>query len=131
MTQSTQRGRWQRVGTVCVVVLVLLWGGSMSLLRGQERPQPGEAHLAITARYRKEAAEAREAIKRHQIALEVYRQGTEKPYTAMNPQGREQMVQHCERVITSYTETAKELDAMAAEHEAVAKQLTGSGHAAE
>jgi hypothetical protein len=91
----------------------------------------GEDHLAITVRYRKEAAEAREAIKRHQIALEVYRQGTEKPCTTMNLQGREQMVRHCERVIAYYTETAKELDVMAAEHEAVAKQLTGSGHAAE
>ena len=121
MTQRMQRGRWQRVGTVGVLLLVLLGGGSLSLLRGQESPQPGEDHLAITARYRKEAAEAREAIKRHQIALEVYRQGTEKPYTAMNPRGREQMVRHCERVIASYTETAKELDAMAAEHEAVAK----------
>lgn len=119
MTQSTQRGRWQRVGTVGVLLLLFLGGGSMSLLRGQESPQPGEDHLAITARYRKEAAEAREAIKRHQIALEVYRQGTEKLYTAMNPRGREQMVR--QRVIASYTETAKELDAMAAEHEAVAK----------
>jgi len=129
VTQSPQRGRWQRVGTVGVVVLLLLWGASMSLLRGQESTQPGEDYLAIAARYRREAAEAQEAIKRHQIALEVYRQGTEKPYTAMNPQGREQMVRHCGRVIASYTETAKELEAMAAEHEAVAKQLTGSEHA--
>jgi hypothetical protein len=131
VTQSTQRGRWQRVGTVGVLLIVLLGGGSMSRLRGQESKQLGEDHLALTARYRKEAAEAREAIKRHQLALEVYRQGTEKSYTTMNPQGREQKVRHCERVIASYTETAKELDAMAAEHEVVAKQLTGSGHAAE
>ncbi len=115
----------------CVVALLVLWAGLAPTLRGQEEASPVEEHVAIAARYQQEAAETREAIKRHQIAIDVYQRGTEQPYTVMNPQGRKQMIQHCERVIASYTEAAKELDAMAAEHAAVAKQLTGSGRAEE
>ena len=85
-----------------------------------------ERHQAIAAEYRNEAVEMREAIKRHQIAADIYRKGSEQAYGAgWNPQGRKQMVQHCERLIAYYTEAAKELEAMAAEHEALAKQVQG------
>lgn len=104
--------------------LLLLWGGVVSILQGQESPSPQERHQAIAAGYQNEAAEMRAAIKRHQLSRDVYRQGTERPYTVMNPQGRKRMVQHCERLITYYADAAKELEAMAAEHEALAKQAT-------
>lgn len=132
MTKSKKRNGWQRIAgsAVCAMILLLVWSEFAPVLRGQESTRPTEDHLAIAARYRKEAEETREAIKRHQISIEVYRRGTEKPYTVMNPQGRKQMVQHCERVIAYYTEAAKELDAMAAEHEALAKQPQSPEHPA-
>ncbi len=127
MTNRKKGKGWQKLtgGVTCAVALLLVWGGFALVLYGQESPPPAEDHLAIAARYRQEAAAAREAVERHQLALAVYRQGTEKPYTVMNPQGRQQMVRHCERLIAHYTEAAKELDAMAAEHEALAEQLQG------
>lgn len=130
MTENKKFSGWPQLSS-CAVVLFLLWSGFAPILQGQESTLPAEDHLAIAARYRQEAAETREAIKRHQIALEVYRRGTEKPYTAMNPQGRKRMVEHCERLVAYYTDAAKELDAMAAEHEALAKQLRSPGHAEE
>lgn len=119
---------WLKVssGAVYAMIVFFVWGGFAPALRGQERTRPAEDHLAVAARYRQEAAELREAIKRHQIALDVYRKGSEEPHTAgFNPQGRKRMVQHCERVIAYYTETAKELEAMAEAHEAAAKQPQG------
>ena len=68
----------------------------------------------------------RETIKRHQLSREVYRQGTLPPYTVMNPQARERMVQHCERLIAYYMEAAKELESMAEVHEALAKEASVS-----
>lgn len=129
MTASNTRcGRQMLVsGTASLVALLLFWSGFAPVLHGQEPVPPAEDHLTIAARYRQEATETREAIKRHQLALEVYRRGTEKPYTAMNPQGRKRMVQHCERVIAYDTKTAKELEALAAEHEALAQQPTNPG----
>lgn len=134
MAKSKKHGGWQKIAgsAVCAAVLFLLWAGVASVLRGQESTLPAAGHMAIAARYRQEATETRESIKRHQIAADIYRKGSEEPNTAgFNPQGRKQMVQHCERVIAYYTEAAKELDAMAAEHEAVAKQLRSPGHSEE
>ncbi len=125
MAKSKKHGGWQKIAgsAVCAVVLFLLWAGVAPVLHGQESARPTEDHLAIAARYRQEATETREVLKRHQIAADIYRKGSEEPNTAgFNPQGRKRMVQHCERVIAYYTEAAKELDAMAAEHEALAKQ---------
>jgi hypothetical protein len=114
---------------VCIMILFFLWHGFVPVLQGRESTSPAEEHQAIAAQYRQEAAETRKSIKRHQIAADVYRKGSEQSYGAgFNPQGRKQMVQHCERVIRYYTEVAKELDAMTAEHEAVAKQLKSSEH---
>lgn len=110
---------------VCIVALLFLWNGFVPVLQGQESTLPAAGHMAIAARYRQEATETREAIKRHQIAADIYQKGSEQSYGAgFNPQGRKQMVQHCERVIAYYTKAAEELDAMAAEHEALAKQPT-------
>ena len=39
------------------------------------------------------------------------------------------MVKHCERLIEYYTKAAQDLEAMAAEHEALAKQLKSGGAA--
>lgn len=127
MTESKKRRSWQRrTGRAgCAVLLFLLVGGFAAVLQGQEGASPAAEHRAISTRYRKEAAETREAIKRHQIATDVYRRGTEPPYTVMNPQGRKRMVQHCERLIGYYAEAPKELDVMATEHEAIAKQDQG------
>jgi hypothetical protein len=122
MTENKKFSSWPQISS-SAVILFFLWSGFAPILQGQESTLPAEDHLAIAARYRNEATETREAIKRHQLAADVYRRGTEKPYTVMNPQGRKQMVQHCERVIAYYTKTAEELEAMAAEHEALAKQV--------
>ena len=130
MMENTKLSGWLQI-TSGAVVLVLLLGGFAAVLQGQEDASLAGEHLAITARYRKEAAETRDVIKRHQLAADVYRRGTEPPYTVMNPQGRKQMVQHCERVIAYYTKAAHELDAMAAEHEALATQLRSPGHVEE
>lgn len=131
MAKSKKHGGWQKIAgsAVCAVVLFLLWAGVAPVLHGQESTLPAEGHMAIAARYRQEATETREVIKRHQIAADIYRKGSEEPNTAgFNPQGRKQMVQHCERVVAYYTEAAKELDAMAAEHEALAKQPKSPEH---
>lgn len=126
MTENKKFSGWPQISS-SAVVLFLLWSGFAPILQGQESTLPAEDHLAVAARYRKEAAETREAIKRHQMATDVYRRGTESPYTVMNPQGRKRMVQHCERLIAYYTKAAEELDTMAAEHEALAKQLRSPG----
>ncbi len=130
MTKNKERSGWQRIAgsAVDAVALFLLWSGFAPALRGQESTLPAEGHMAIAARYRQEATETREAIKRHQIAADIYRKGSEEAAAGFNPQGRKQMVQHCERVIRYYTEAAKELDAMATEHEVVAKQLRSPEH---
>lgn len=129
MTKNKQRSsrRILASGTASLVAILLLWSGFAPVLRGQEHVPPTEDHLAIAARYRQEAVETQEAIKRHQLAADIYRKGSEEAAAGFNPQGRKQMVQHCERVITYYTKTAKELDAMAAEHEALARQSTNPG----
>ncbi|MBI3245483.1 MAG: hypothetical protein HYZ50_03115 [Deltaproteobacteria bacterium] len=129
MTKNKQRSsrRILASGTASLVAIFLLWSGFAPVLRGQEHVPPAEDHLTIAARYRQEAAETREALKRHQIAADIYRKGSEEAATGFNPQGRKQMVQHCERVIAHYTKTAKELDTMAAEHEALAQQPTNPG----
>ena len=133
MAESMNRSSWQRrrVKAGYAVLLFLLMVSFAAVLQGQEGASPAAEHLTIAARYRKEAAETWEVIKRHQIATDVYRRGTESPYTVMNPQGRKRMVQHCERLIGYYTDAAKELDAMAAEHEALAQQLRSPGHSEE
>jgi hypothetical protein len=100
------------------MILFLLWGSFAPALQGQEGARPTEDHLAIAARYRKEAEETREAIKRHQLMIDIYRKG---PMVA-NPQGRQRMVEHCERVVQYFTNAAKELEAMAEEHEAMARE---------
>ncbi len=131
MTENKKFSGWPQIAS-SAVVLFLLWSGFAPALRGQESTLPAAGHMAIAARYRQEATETRESIKRHQIAADIYRKGSEEPNTAgFNPQGRKQMVQHCERVIRYYTEAAKELDAMAAEHEALAKQPRNPGHSEE
>lgn len=127
MTENKKFSGRPQILSSSAVVLFLLWSGFASILQGQESTLPAENHLAIAARYRKEAAETREAIKRHQIAADIYRKGSEEAAAGFNPQGRKQMVQHCERVIAYYTKTAKELDAMAAEHEALARQPMNPG----
>lgn len=130
MLPRRENRRQQRIGSggaVCAVVLVLLWSGFAPTLRGQEIPSPGEQHRASAGQYRQEAAALREATTRHQISLDVYRKGSEEPNTAgFNPQGRKRMVEHCQRLIADYTEAAKELEAMAAEHEALAKEASVS-----
>ena len=134
MTKSKKRSDWRMMlsGAVCAVTAFLLWSGFAPVLQGQESTPPAKGHLATAARYHQEATETREAIKRHQIAADIYRKGSEEPNTAgFNPQGRKQMVQHCERAIAYYTKAAQELEAMAAEHEAVAKQLRSPGHSEE
>lgn len=98
MTENKKLRSWLQI-TSSAVALVLLLGGFAAVLQGQEDASLAEEHLAITVRYRKEAAETRDAIKRHQLTTDVYRRGTEPPYTVMNPQGRKRMVQHCERLI--------------------------------
>ena len=57
--------------------------------------------------------------------INIYRKGIGEPYMGFNSQGRERMVQHCERVIAYYTEAIKELEVMAEAHEAMAKQPQG------
>lgn len=134
MAKSKKHSEWGMMlsGAVCAVTVVLVWGGFAPVLHGQESPSPAERHLASASQYRNEAAETRGAIKRHQMAAAIYRKGSEQSYGAgWNPQGRKQMVQHCERVIRYYTEAAKELDAMAAAHEALAQQLRSPEHAEE
>lgn len=130
MTKSKKRGAWRIIvsSAVCAVTVLLCWGEFVPVLQGQESTLPAAGHMAIAARYRQEATETREVIKRHQIAADIYRRGSEDAAAGFNPQGRTQMVQHCERVITYYTEAAKELDAMAAQHEALAKQLRNPEH---
>jgi hypothetical protein len=128
VTEKKKFSDWPQVSSSAAVALFLLWGAFAPVLQGQERAQPGEDHVAIAARYRQEATETREAIKRHQIAADIYRKGSEEAAAGFNPQGRKQMVQHCERVIAYYTDAAKELDAMAAEHEALTKYLRSPGH---
>lgn len=130
MRQRRENRRRRRIGSgcaVCAVVLVLLWSEFTPTPRGQEVPSLGEQHRASAGQYRQEAAALREAITRHQISLDVYRKGSEEPNTAgFNPQGRKRMVEHCQRLIADYTEAAKELEAMAAEHEALAKEASVS-----
>lgn len=118
-------GRWQRRRAKAgyAVLLFLLMVSFAAMLQGQENASPGEDHVAIAARYRQEAAETRETSKRHQLSRDVYRRGLESPYTVMNPQGRERMVQHCDRLIEHYTKAVQELEAMAEEHAVLAKQL--------
>lgn len=132
MTESKKRSGWRMMlsGAVCAMTVFLFWGGFASILQGQESTLPAAGHMAIAARYRQEATETRESIKRHQIAADIYRKGSEEAAAGFNPQGRKQMVQHCERVIRYYTEAAKELDAMATEHEALARQPKSPEHPA-
>lgn len=116
MAKSNKSSGWRRIAgsAVCAVVLFLFWSGFAPVLRGQESTLPPGGHMAIAARYHQEATETREVIKRHQIAADIYRKGSEEAAAGFNPQGRTQTVQHCERVIRYYTEAAKELDVMAA-----------------
>lgn len=118
--------RWRGITTrtLSPVLLLLLWSGFAAVLHGQESASAGEDHLTIAARYRQEAEEAREAIKRHQLSLDIYRKGSDDPYTGFNVQGRKRMVEHCQRLIAYYSDAARELEAMAQEHEALAQQPT-------
>ncbi len=118
-TKSKQTSGWQRAARYAAgaMILSVFWSGCAPALRGQGSTLPTEDHLAIAAQYRQEAAEMREAIKRRQIMIDIYSRGSEGPYTVFNPQGRQQMVQHCKRVIAYYTEAA-----MAEAHETISKQ---------
>lgn len=133
MTESKKRDGWRMMfsGAVCAVTVFLFWGGFAPVLHGQESPLPASGHMAIAARYRQEATQMRKVIKGHQIAADIYRKGSEDAAAGFNPQGRKQMVQHCEQVIRYYSEAVKELDAMAAAHEALAKQLGNPEHSEE
>jgi hypothetical protein len=111
-------------GIPLAVLLFLLWSSFAVVLHGQESASAADDHLAIAARYRQEAEEAREAIKRHQLSLDIYQKGSDDPYTGFNVQGRKRMVEHCQRLIAYYRDAARELEAMAQEHEALAQQPT-------
>lgn len=69
-TVAMNRSSWQRRRATAgyAVLLFLLMVSFAAMLQGQEDASPGKDHLAIAARYRQEAAETQEAIKRHQLS---------------------------------------------------------------
>jgi hypothetical protein len=77
-----------------------------------ERAQTPADHLALAAHYRAKAEEAREAARRHQAMGSAYLRGKSgRPYQ-----------NHCRKLSEQQEASAREYDALAALHEAEARQ---------
>jgi hypothetical protein len=76
-------------------------------------------HRAQAAKYRQEAEELQHTIQHYQIMAEIYERGSERP-TAMNPQGRQRMVERASRMIQYFSQAKEEMEQLAAEYEELA-----------